>query len=395
MDLESLRYKIPVTWSNIYLDNAGAGPLPQPTVKSIHSFLDEWSREGEPWEKGLRTIMDLKNKVAILLNTQASSLATIPNATTALNAVLATLVLELYSSKLRELKVVMDSYGFPTNYYTLLQLKKKGFIGEIVLLKKLHSDEKVAELEDAIDRRTSIVIVDHVSWRTGVAVDLEYMSKIAHDHGAFLVTDAFHSVGSIKVDVSNHGPDFLYFGSYKWLMAPHGAGFLHVSSRVWDSIEPLYLGWMGVRDGVLDRIAGGEKLFERELPLWDFEAPLSSNSFEWGTPPLVSFVGLSSSLRLMEEFGWQHIFERVANLARIVREILGDIALEVRSGEESGIVIVRLRDPITIATRLKRHRKIIVSARPGFLRVSPHFYNTEEEVEDASHAIREEVKKAE
>lgn len=392
MDLESLRNKIPITRSYVYLDNAGAGPLPLPTVESIHSFLDKWSKEGEPWENGLRTIMGLKDKVAMLLNTRASDLATIPNATTALNAIIATLVMELHRSKRGDIKVIMDSYGFPTNYYTLLQLKKKGLIGEIVLLKGLHSDEKVAELEEAIDRRTGFVMVDHVSWRTGIAVDLRNVSKIVHDYGAFLVTDAFHSVGSIKVDVSNQGPDFLYFGSYKWLMAPHGAGFLYVSSRVWDYIEPLYLGWMGVKDGVLDRIAGGEELFERELPLWDFEAPLSSNSFEWGTPSFVSFVGLSSSLSFMEKFGWQRIFERVTSLARVVREILGDIALEVRSSEESGIVIIRLQDPLTVAARLRKHRKIIVSARPGFLRISPHFYNTEGEVEEASHAIREEVK---
>lgn len=387
-ELERIRKLIRITREWIYLDNAGAGPLPEPTVESVRNYLERWAVSGEPWEEGLRTVERVKTEFShILKGPSEDAFAAVVNATTALNKVLLPLVVDSIRKGVRG-NIIIDNSGFPTGFQTPVQLKKRGLLGEVRLLKKLHAEDKLRELEELIDRNTLAVVVDHVSWKTGVRVNLAEMAGIAEDRGALLVTDAFHSVGSVRVELPREKPDVLYFGSYKWLMAPHGAGLLYLSRRAMERLDPLCIGWFSVKDSVVERLLGGRPLFESELPGIDYSLSDTARRFEDGTLPLHAFMGLAASLRFIGGFGWDSVYQRVASLSRILREILGEHVIQLEEREESGIVIANTDRSAEVARKLENRYRIKISSRPGFLRISPHFYNTVEDVEKAGWVIR-------
>lgn len=380
--LNSVRKLIPITEKLVYLDNAGAGPLPKPTVEAVKGFLEKWMTEGEPWEEALEAVVEARRLFARLIGARLEEVAAAPGLTYGLNALLSSL-------RLRGGNAVASPYNFPTSLHTLHALRRRGAISEVRVAWGDGACVPHGEWEKVIDEDTVVVLVDHVYWTTGCLEDLRWVARVAHEHGAIVVTDAFHSVGVLPVDVRRLGVDALLAGSYKWLMGPHGAAFVYVRRELLEDLDPSLAGWMGIEDGVLDRMARGEPVFRRPIDTSNYRPAPDARRLEWGTLPLPSFVGALESLKLLVDYnapGRYH--SHTAWLVERLYSGLEELGYEVITPREraAGIVVFRHEDPYAVAEKLEG-RGIKVSPRPGRVRVSPHFYNTADEIDRLLEAL--------
>lgn len=375
--LEDLRSRIEIVRSKVYFDNAGAGPLSRDVVEAIEGFLSLWSREGEPWDEALDHIVEARRMFGELVGAPVDSIAAVPSVTYGINSLLSSIKIPKGSN------AVASPLNFPTGIVSLQAMRARGILSEVRLARPSGGRVPVEEYERLVDDRTAVVLVDHVSWITGYSEKLRDVAEIAHSRGALLISDAFHSVGVVPVDVRREGVDALLCGSYKWLMGPHGAGFVYISKDLIERLEPSYSGWMGVEDSVLERKARRERLFERPFNIESFKPARDAKILEWGTWPVISFEGVLASMKLLKRFEAPQRFE--SHTSRLVERLFNgieELGLRLRTPRDSHAAIVTFehRDPYGLAEKLSRER-IIVSPRPGIIRVSPHFYNTIEEVE--------------
>lgn len=375
--LRAARSRIKVAMNKVYLNNASAGPLPTDSVEAMANFLELWSREGEPWAVALEHVLEAKGLFAELIGASPEEVAAAPGVTYGLNAVLSSLDLPRGSN------AVVSELNFPTGIHSLHAMRSRGLIKEVRLAKAVGGVVHLGEYEKLIDNNTSIVLVDYVYWLTGYRERIREIAQLAHEKGALVVVDAFHAVGVLPMDVKREGIDVLLCGSYKWLMGPHGAAFVYVRKELINELRPAYSGWMAIEDSVVARLRRGEEPFKRPLDIADFRPAPDASRLEWGTLPLIAFEGTLASLRFIREFNAPGRYsEHTRKLVERLLDGLLEIGLDVVTPREShaAIVAFRHRDPHGLATYLERNN-VIVSARPGLIRVSPHFYNTMEEVE--------------
>jgi selenocysteine lyase/cysteine desulfurase len=383
--LEELRSRIEITSKKIYFDNAGAGPLSIDVIESIRSFLELWSREGEPWDEALDHIVEARKEFASLIGADYRNVAAMPGVTYGLNSLLSSLKIKPGSN------AVTSPLNFPTGIIALQAMRASGLLKEVRIARARDWYVPLEEYERLIDDNTSIVLVDHVSWITGYRERIREISEMTHRRGAILITDAFHSVGVIEIDVKKEGVDALLCGSYKWLMGPHGAGFVYVSNQLLEDLEPRYSGWMGIEDSVLARKSRGERLFERPFNIEIFKPARDATKLEWGTWPVIAFEGVLASMRLLKRFEAPYRYAtHTSKLIDRVVDGLKELGLKITTplDRRAAIITFQYRDPYTLAERLRREG-VVVSPRPSIIRLSPHVYNTMEEVETFLEKLKE------
>ncbi|MEM4138932.1 MAG: aminotransferase class V-fold PLP-dependent enzyme, partial [Sulfolobaceae archaeon] len=245
----------------------------------------------------------------------------------------------------------------------------KGILVKIINVKINNFEEDIL---NNLTKKTKLIAISHVSFNTGLKVDVKKITKEAHSQGALVLLDVIQSAGAIKVDVKDLDVDFAVAGSYKWLMAPHGSGFLYVREGMIK--DPPFYGWKTTRN-YLD--------FNATV----FELEKGPRRFEIGTLDVSAIAGLAKSCEILSE-NIEQIEENVLRLSRLVIEEAKSKGLEVITpiDKRAGIVIISARDPKAIVEKLYE-KNIIVSARGGGIRISTHFYNTEEEIKKTINII--------
>ncbi|MEM1873469.1 MAG: aminotransferase class V-fold PLP-dependent enzyme [Acidilobaceae archaeon] len=385
MGSAAARSQIRILESLTYLDNASAGPLPDATRRALVEFAELWASRGEPWEEGWRAVYESKKLFASLVGASLEEVAAFPGVTYALAVTLSSL-------RLRDGCVaVASSLNFPTSTAVLKSMARRGLLREVRIARETGGLVELDEYRRLVDDSVCLVVADYVGWLSGHVESLRELSEIAHARGAILVTDAFHAVGVMPVDVRLLGVDVMVTGSYKWLMAPHGAALAFVSRDIVEELDPSYAGWLALEDSVVSRILRGEPEFARPIDIENLELARDARKLEWGTLPLVSFYALRESLRFLLQHEAVEVFEsHTRRLAARLIDELEDLGLEVYTPRErhSAIVTFKHPEPRLVAGELAR-RGIIVAARPGLVRVSPHFYNNYEDIEKLVGALEE------
>jgi cysteine desulfurase / selenocysteine lyase len=215
------------------------------------------------------------------------------------------------------------------------------------------------------------VLVSTVNYSNGYRPDVAHISQIAHAAGALLYVDGTQSVGALRFDVAAVKPDMLAVDGYKWLLTPNGATFFYVSPELRRTLRPSVMGWRSDKGWrTVDELNHGAPAL-----------PDVAAKYEGGMLNFPSLYGAEESIRMMLEIGPDRIERRVLELAALTGDLLR------RSGatlvnENTHIVAAHWpdRDASALAKKLEAE-KIIVAARHGNLRVSPHFYNTERDLE--------------
>jgi selenocysteine lyase/cysteine desulfurase len=365
MDTYKIREQFPITKKKVFLNHAGLSPLPKPVTTAMRAFLEK----RELNETDNSCLNESRKLFAQLVDAKSEEIALVPNTSTGLGIVANILS---YPSGCN---VVTADLEFPSVVYPWLRKSLKPKV-EVRYVQNVNGRLRQEDFEKAIDDHTVAVAVSHVEYPNGFRNDLRKLSETAHEHGAHLVVDVCQSAGAMKIDVEKDGVDFLATSGYKWLLGPCGAGFLYGKKGLIAEAEPVMVGWASVKQEIFET---ADLWNNRDLMLVDTAA-----KFETGTPSLVSYAGAASALRLLLKTGLDNVEKRILALTSFLIEGLKKKGFKLQTVEEpphrSGIVNFETDGPAAKAKKLSEEG-IIVSARMNGIRVSPHFYNTEEELE--------------
>ncbi len=267
---------------------------------------------------------------------------------------------------------VVDDLEYETDMHILNALRRKGV--EIRIVRNRDGVETPEQFAALADKRTRAFVVCHVSHANGLRHDLKTLADIIHGANGYLVVDAAQSVGGIKVDVAAENVDFMSGIPYKWLNGPNGVGFLYVRKELIPGFPPDRLGWSSTHD------------FKSRETMESNPLPDTARRFEYGTLAYESVEGLEAAIDYMLAIGMNAVEERTLALSRLLRELLKKNGMRLFTPEntESPIVGCFVKNARAMTPTL-RERRIYVTARTwagdDYFRISPHFYNTEEDIE--------------
>jgi cysteine desulfurase/selenocysteine lyase len=372
-----VRADFPVTQDLVYLDTAYDGPYPRPVMEAGKDFLTRRSEGTAGRVRDWMEVMDeVRHKIAELVNAKSSEIAITTNTTQGTNIVALSLPLGPGDN------VVWGSLEYPSNGLVwLTQSRKRGFENRII------EDSKgvleIADFERAVDEHTRVISVSHVSHRNGHVLDLRSLAELAHAHGAYLHVDAIQAVGAMQVDVKDAGVDFLTCGTYKWLLGPIGLAFFYVREELLPALESPYSGEMQTREwsNPLQAFPQGE------FPAQVYE---TARKYEYATVHFQGLYELRAALEYIMGIGMARIEEQVLRLSARLWGGLDKLGFELFTppGTRSGIVTCVVDDAQGVGRLLDEH-KIVASLKAGSqLRVSPHFFNSEEDVDHLLSVLR-------
>lgn len=358
------RCEFPIFQEKIYLNSCSLGALSTRAESRISGFLQTWSRRGASawYDEWWQALADLRAGYASVIGADSTEIALHASISTA-----TAVVAGLLDYQARP-KVVISDLDFPTLAYQWLARSADGVEVAIV-----PSDDGVTvpveAIARAVDERTALVATSHVYFTTGAIQDITAVARIAHEHGAFCLVDAYQSVGQLPVDVRSNGVDFLCAGGLKWLLGGPGIAFLFVRGDLVGRLEPRTTGWFA---------HGQQFAFDpRRLVLHD-----DARRFEQGTPSLAAVFTQLAGLEMVSEIGVSAIREVVVGLTDdlIDRADYAGLRAKVapRSEDRAAIVMIPAADPQREVQRLAA-ADVIADARPGHVRLSPFFYNVKED----------------
>lgn len=366
------RDEFPTAERLVYLNNCSLTPMPRRARAALERYAREWTElGGRAWyDHWLAELEGLRADLARVLGAQAEEIALQPGVSTALVAVASAI-----DFSQRDTVVVAD-IDFPTDGHVFLARAHQG-----VRVRFVKSPDgigvPVEAFADAIDERTALVCTGHVYYASGYIQDVAALARLCHEQGALLLVDAYQSIGAIPFDVRASGVDFLAGGTLKWLMGGPGLGFLYVRRDLAPRLRPTALGWWAARDPFA-------------FDVQHLDLPESARRFEYGTPSVPTAYAARAGISLLEEIG----IERVRRSHMHLSQRLVDGALArgwtVRSPRDAArrtaIVTVAHPDPWRAVERL-RAADVIVDARPGVVRFSPHVFNTDADIDRALEAL--------
>lgn len=363
---------MPVTKNWAYFDHAAVGALPSPTSAVITSWCAEATEQGDTaWPAWSRGVSQTRRSAAELINAAPGEIALVPSTTAGI-----CLVAEGYPWKAGD-NVVTLANEFPSNLYPWLNLAERGVETRRVPVDRdgrVHLDRILA----ACDEHTRIVAVSWIGFATGFRIDLARFVDAVHSRGALFCLDAIQGVGVFPLDVKDIPLDFMAADGHKWMLGPEGAGLFYVRQEHLELLRPFGVGWHSV-----------ENCFD--FSRVDFKLKNSASRYEGGTMNAVGFLGLGASLRFLQQFGItpqsSPIADRIVQITDYAVERLTEIGWETvsirESDHRSGIVSFKLDDRDLDAVRQTcLQSRIVLSHRNGWLRISPHAYNNEQEIDE-------------
>jgi len=391
MDLERIRRETPACRGRIHLNNAGASLMPEPVVSALLEYLKLETRIGgyEAADFCREEIAQAYASIARLLGTESRNIAFTESATISYSQALSAVPFSAGDV------LLTTRNDYVSNQIQFLSLAQRFGIEVVRAPDRPEGGVDVGAMEELIhSRQPRLVCLTQIPTSSGLVQDAAAVGKLCREAGVLYLVDACQSVGQMPVDVGELGCDFLSATSRKFLRGPRGAGFLYVSDRALEAgLTPLFVDLRGAVWEDEDRFVPLEDAHRFET--WEFA---------WA---LVLATGAAARYAL--ELGLQPIQDRVRSLADRLRRALGDLegARVLDRGEElAGIVTIALEshDPGVLVRTLRdqgintssQHRAGAVfdfdgKGVTGALRLSPHYFNTEDEIDRAVVALHEAI----
>jgi selenocysteine lyase/cysteine desulfurase len=359
-----IRHRFPIFDSKVYINSCSQGALSDSVRASYDAYLRDWDEEGAPWEYWVERADAARAAFAKLINAEPEEIAV----TTSLSAGVAALASGLRFAGPRH-KVVLTDWEFPTIGQIWHAQESRG--ARVVHVPEAADGTIPAKhFKDVIDDETKIVSVTHVCYRNGAKLDVEPVVKLAHERGVPVLLDAYQSIGSVPIDVKALGVDFLGAGVLKYLLGSAGLGFLYCRRELWDSAWPTATGWFADKN-----------VFEMDIH--DYSPAADARRFQSGTPPVPSIYAGIAGIELMQEIGVAETAKHVRGLTELliegVDELGGTLASPRDANRRGALVCIRSTDAARLVDVLAKEG-IVTSSRDGNLRVSPHAYNTPEDI---------------
>jgi kynureninase len=367
-DLERWRGEFPILESTVYMISNSLGAMPRRAADSLAEYARTWAARGvraweERWWEMAREVGD---QVGAIIGAPAGSVSMHENVTTA-----AMVALGSVRPRPERNRIVCLAADFPSLVYLYRAQEASGF--ELIVV-PADSDFVVPldRVVGAIDERTAFVSFSHVLFKTSYIVEAAQIVARAHERGALVLVDGYQSAGVIPVDVAALGADFFVGGCLKWLCGGPGTAFLYTRPDLLETVQPRFTGWFAHRSpftfdlGVIDRRGDAMRMMN-------------------GTPSIPAYYAALPGLEIIAAVGVDRIRAKSKRMtARIfaLADRYGFPSVATRDPERlAGTVAVNPPEPLPVSRALKA-RDFVVDYRPGVgIRISPHFYNTMEEID--------------
>jgi cysteine desulfurase/selenocysteine lyase len=365
VDWHAVRRDFPALNHWTFLNTATFGQLPRQATQAVachFAHRDELaSSDFLAWYDDADRI---RAKIGKLINCSADDIAFVPNASTALGLLLAGLNWQLGDH------VLTLEHEFPNNLYA------PGLLGRFGVESTACSWDRFYE---SVNSKTRLVILSAVNYVTGFAPPLAEISAFLHSRRILLFVDGTQSVGALRFDTARIQPDMLAVHGYKWLLSPNGAGFFYIAPQLRERLPPNVVGWRSHRDWRnVDNLHHGAP-----------ELPTAAVKYEGGSLSFALLYAMEASLDLILDIGPDVVEQRVLDLAAKTRSILRQAGASVDDAA-SPIVAARFENQdVSALARALQEKRVLVAARRGHLRVSPHIYNNEQDLEIFDLTLRE------
>ena len=370
------RKEFPILGHTTYMISHSLGAMPRRVSERLQQFADTWATRGiRAWEEGWWqmpvTVGDL---IGSIIGAGQGEVVMHQNV-----SICQWIVASCFDWREPRNKLVTDGLNFPSNDYIYYGLERQG----ARVTRAASADGMTLPLEamlEAIDEQTRLVSVSHVAFRSSYVQDLAAITRRAHEVGAMVVADLYQSAGCLPVNVRELQLDFATGGSVKWLCGGPGAGYLYVRRDLWNQLQPAATGWQAHREP-----------FGFEAGPIEFAE--DAMRFLNGTPNVPALYSARSGYEIINQVGVENIRAKSMRQTQLLIDLADEAGIPVRTsrepGNRGGVVILDAPNGKEAAQELAR-REILVDYRPqAGIRIAPHFYTTDDEVEHTVTQLRE------
>jgi kynureninase len=375
-DLLKWRSEFPILDKTVYLISHSLGAMPRATYDQLHEYADLWATRGvRAWAEGWWELpVKLGDELAGIIGADPGTIVMHQNV-----SVCQSLILSCLDPTPQRNKIVYSELNFPSVMYVYEAHARDGKLR----IETVKSDDGITvpleRMLAAIDETTLLVPFSHVLFKSAFLQDAKAIVDRAHEVGAMVVLDTYQSAGTVPFSVKDLNVDFATGGSVKWLCGGPGAGYSYVRPDLQQKLEPKTTGWMA-----------------HEAPFsFDTKLHYASNitRFLHGSPAIPALYAARSGYRIINEIGVERIREKSVRQTNYLIDLAEEAGFEVTSprdpAKRGGTVTVAHEHAGAMTKELLR-REFIVDYRPGAgVRISPHFYTKDEELE----LVIEEMKK--
>jgi kynureninase len=376
-DLLSYRSQFPILEKTLYLINHSLGAMPERVYDRLRDYADAWATRGiRAWEDGWWEMpVTVGDKIARIIGADPGSVAMHQNV-----SVCQSIIISCFDLTRKRNKIVYEALNFPSVMY-VYEAHARAAGARVV---DVPSDDGITidtqRMVDAIDDETLLVPISHVIFKSAYIQDVKAIVEKAHRVGALVVLDAYQSAGAVPFSVKELDVDFATGGSVKWLCGGPGAGYLYVRPELRDKLEPKVTGWMAHRAP-----------FAFEPGEIDYASDI--HRFMHGSPAIPALYAAESGYDIINEVGVERIRAKSVRLTQRLIELADEQGWRVNSpldpNRRGGSVIIDVPHAGEVVQELAA-RDAMVDYRPGAgIRIGPHFFNTDGEVERIAGEIKE------
>jgi len=375
---EEIRSQFPYLKNgSVYLNHAAISPLSNGVNQALQQFLHERHRGTvENFDQWMERVEDTRSLISDLIGADAPDQITfLGNTSEAISA-----VAEGFEWDEGD-EIILNTLEFPSNIHPFRILENRG-VRLIYVEPDEHGIIQPATLEHVITSRTKMLSISAVQYLSGLKADLKAIGEICKKHRIFFAVDGIQALGATNIDVQEFGIDALASGCHKWLMAPMGIGFLYLSEQLQKNLSPYKTGWLSVKN-------------PWQLSNYEQEWLPVSKHLEIGTLNILGILGLYASLQDFNRIGTESIYSEIPALSQYLIDRLSAhsaVTLLTPKTEKyrAGIVTFSIddgKDPDAFVDTLKKEKNITISARQGWYRISPHYYNTTKELDETLNEL--------
>jgi cysteine desulfurase/selenocysteine lyase len=365
IDWNKYRELYPIVKERVFLEHASLSPLSKTVIADIHELLEDYSMYGSPkWEKWFDKVDEARRFAARLINCTEDEISFAVNTSDAIMYVVEGLDWKQGDN------IVSVEQEFPANYYPWTSLRADGV--ELKLVPQEGGRFRIEDIEKAINNRTRLVTISWVQFLSGFRAPLKEIGELCRRKNVLFAIDAIQALGALKLDVKECGIDFMFCGGSKWLLSPIGTGIFYCRKDLIERLRLRRLGWMSVKEPFDFR--------NLSQPLKD-----SARRFEYSNLNQAGLIGLCRALQTFLEIGPENIEERILYLTDLIADGMAAKDMPIYSprndGEKSGIISFTVGEKTQELHNKLMKKDIIVSLREGMIRVAPHYYNNESDIE--------------
>jgi selenocysteine lyase/cysteine desulfurase len=379
MDLKTVRKSFPVTDKAIFLNHAAIGPSPIPVIDECKKWMVHYKTYGDMYFPDLDQMLEQLNEYSkttgnfINAKNPEEEIAFSYNTSYGLSA-----IAEAIEWKTGD-KIILNDLEYTSNSYTYQVLARK-FGLEIDVIQNKNGILPLEAFHDVINSDTRLVAISHVQFSNGFRIDLKELAKLAHENVAHLIVDAIQSCGAIPIDVQSQNIDYLVAGGYKWLLGSMGTSFLYIKKELAEYLNPSFIGSMSDSDPL-------------NLSHHSYLHAVGANRFQASIG--YHAILIAKAIEFLDNLGIKNIFHQIMELTELIIEHVQDessFCLQTpidNYNQRSGIVNFTCPDGKKIVDKLRKLPfPIVISYREGGIRISPHCYNTEEEINTCLETIK-------